>query len=324
MAVSQGLLSLMEDPKKGFDRASFTKKMQQAESSGGKFMDNPHSNAAGPSQIMENTWKGLVKNNPKSIYARVAWRSKEFYLPENQDAAVFDLQSEHLRALQRKNLPVNEANMYAMWVLGTKDGTRVLTTSGKAPLDSILSKQIMRDNPHFIGLDVDKFVGWSEGKMGVGKDKPLEVSATPPSRPLPVQPKTGSLSEGLQQLFGIVTEEQRRQESDQEKPKKIKQSPLSNIGDTLLNLIGIGTAEAAEPPKRTAPKNTNPEDLKWLSEEMGDKVTPTITLPVASEKPVGFVDKEAEKALLEKRRLEEVKILEERKKKKPKKTYYGD
>lgn len=85
-----------------------------------------------------------------SSAARDAWQTKRFDVAVQEklmDALVADNEA----TLTAARIPINDANMYIMHVLGSGNGPKFLKASPGAPVSDILSVEIVKQNPTYFG-----------------------------------------------------------------------------------------------------------------------------------------------------------------------------
>ena len=164
-----------------YSREALKAKIRGPESGGNDNATNGMgSSASGRYQFVEGTFKQLYKRvyGASSSQAREAWETKRFDVTVQErlmDALVADNEA----ALTANRLPITDANMYVMHVLGSGTGPKFLKASADAPVASVLSAIIVRQNPVYFGGG--KTVGQAYARMasavggeGGGEVDPVE------------------------------------------------------------------------------------------------------------------------------------------------------
>lgn len=136
-----------------YNPASLKAKIRGPESGGNDAATNGMgSSASGRYQFVEGTFKQLYKRvyGATSSASRDAWANKRFDVGI-QEKLMDALLVENEAALKSNGVPVNDANMYVMHVLGSGDGPKFLKAAPGTPVASILSADIVQQNPAYFG-----------------------------------------------------------------------------------------------------------------------------------------------------------------------------
>lgn len=136
-----------------YSRTTLKAKIRGPESGGDDNATNGMgSSASGRYQFVEGTFKQLYKRvyGASSSAARDAWATKRFDVTVQEklmDALVADNEA----TLAAARIPINDANMYVMHVLGSGNGPKFLKASPATPVSDILSVEIVKQNPTYFG-----------------------------------------------------------------------------------------------------------------------------------------------------------------------------
>lgn len=148
-----------------YSRTALKGKIAAPESAGNdNAVNGMGSSASGRYQFVEGTFKQLYKRvyGASSSQARDAWANKRFDVGIQEklmDALIADNEA----ILTGARIPITDANMYVMHVLGSGDGPKFLKASPNTPVADILSATIVRQNPTYFGGG--KTVGQAHARM---------------------------------------------------------------------------------------------------------------------------------------------------------------
>jgi hypothetical protein len=139
----------------------------QAESSGNSTKPNPHSSALGIGQFVNRTWLDMIKR----------------YRPElaqgKSDAEILELRKNPIHSremtqryaeeneakLRQAGLPVTPGSTYLMHFAGPTGAVKLMQADPDTPVESILSADAIKANPHLQGKTAGWVIEWANKKM---------------------------------------------------------------------------------------------------------------------------------------------------------------
>jgi hypothetical protein len=127
------------------------------------------SSASGRYQFVKETFVGVYQR----VYggtvadAQAAWKNKRFD-GDVQEALMDRLLADNAAILRRSGATVDNGNLYVMHVLGSGDGPKLLRAADDVPVASILSRQVVGQNPGYFGggKSVSQSLSIIRGKVG--------------------------------------------------------------------------------------------------------------------------------------------------------------
>jgi hypothetical protein len=144
---------------------SFKAKTRHVESTGNDAADNPRSSADGRFQITDGTFrdyhKRLFGTDPGAHPSKAVKND-----PATQEKIMDALTRDNAAALGKIGESVNDGNLYLMHFLGAGDGPRVFKAAPDAPIERILSADVLDRNPFLKGKSASQVIAWAHEKMG--------------------------------------------------------------------------------------------------------------------------------------------------------------
>ena len=183
------------EPAKKPDDKTVLDMFGKAESSGGKFNENPNSSASGMYGITAGTFEGIKKNNPD--LPNVSFDEFKALKPEEQAVYASALQKENQQRLTKANIPLTPLNQYTMWFSGD---TKLARAGANAPISSVLSETQIAANPWSAG----KTVGEVRGILARNLSGKGTTSAAAPATADPT--KQGIASVAPEQALGDTSQ----------------------------------------------------------------------------------------------------------------------
>lgn len=125
--------------------------------SGGNFKaKNSLSSATGGFQWIDSTWASMVKNNP-DLGLTMDGRGNE----AQERRAMRRFTEDNIKHLNRYNIPINNATVYAAHFLGPGGASSVLTKDDSVSLSNLLSPAVLKANPILRNMTVGGFKNWA-------------------------------------------------------------------------------------------------------------------------------------------------------------------
>lgn len=169
----------------GYDPAQLKQLIAGPESGGDDGVTNRMgSSASGRYQFVEGTFKQLYAR----VYggdANAAWNGQRFDVAV-QERLMDRLMADNAAALRQAGVPVDNGNMYVLHVLGSGNGPKLLRAGSEVPVASLLSAQIVAQNPTYFGggRTVAEALDVIRGKVGGAPQG--AAAALPPIPPAPI------------------------------------------------------------------------------------------------------------------------------------------
>jgi hypothetical protein len=144
----------------------FKAKVYHAENATGNVhAKNPESSASGPAQFTDPTFRDYYRK----VYGTDpgAHPSRELKDDPKVQAKLLDaLTADHVTHLQGLGEAVNEGNLYLEHFLGSGDAARVFKAAPDAPIERVLSADVLKRNSFLRGKSASETIAWAHGKMG--------------------------------------------------------------------------------------------------------------------------------------------------------------
>jgi hypothetical protein len=141
--------------------------LRQVESGGDNNAVNPRSTATGPYQFIDSTWRAFAAANPE-IFAGM---SDAQIMQARTDPRIARLGAEWLtrqnaQELQRAGLPASPVTAYLAHVFGAGDAAKLLRADPNAPVETLLSPQVIAANPQLRGQTAGSVVAQAGQRFG--------------------------------------------------------------------------------------------------------------------------------------------------------------
>ncbi len=140
---------------------SYYNAIRSAESGGNDRAKNTRSSASGRYQFITSTWNGLAQRHPE-----LGLTPEGRFDPAQQEKAIRAFTQENAESLSKAGIAITGGTLYAAHFLGDADAKRVLKKSDDTQMSSIVSRAVMKANPHLRGMDVAGFKRWVNRKAG--------------------------------------------------------------------------------------------------------------------------------------------------------------
>lgn len=152
---------------------NYAERLMAIESGGRSDAANPRSSALGRFQFVDDTWMSYVR---RDFANEVQGMSDAQILDLRRDPRfekrVFDaFTNDNALALERAELPVLNATLGMLHRFGPARGVELIKLAREnpdAPLENVLSQQVIAQNPDLKGQTAKEIVDWYEQKLGQG------------------------------------------------------------------------------------------------------------------------------------------------------------
>jgi hypothetical protein len=151
---------------------------------------NPQSGAGGQFQFMPQTWAEVRAKHPDLQLPETPMQAS----PQQQAAAEARFRDSNAQTLQGAGIPPTPANLYLAHRAGAQGAQTLLKTDPNAPMETVVPQSWIAQNPDMRGKTVGQFVQMAQARFGNGPQQggpppasPVNVQATPPGQPQPLQ-----------------------------------------------------------------------------------------------------------------------------------------